>query len=166
MLHPQVLGKSATAFAVAVAGAVGALGCIHHSSSGFPLYTPAIPRLPANEVAHLYGPIATVDGRDVSEHGRSFDLLPGCHIVVTQKQMLDFDNAVSVSGQFPPMTFPFRMKAGHTYVIERPATGAGASTAIVWIEAHDQTANGTKVPVGATDSERVIEACKSWSPGY
>jgi hypothetical protein len=54
MLHPQVSGKSCTAsaFAVATVAAV-AIGCIHHASSGYPLYDPATPRRPSSEVARL-----------------------------------------------------------------------------------------------------------------
>jgi hypothetical protein len=162
MLHPQVSGKSAKASAVAAATV--ALGCLHHQTGGYPLYDPATPRRAANEVARLFGPIASVDGRDVSDLGRSFELLPGCHVVVTKKQMLEFDNAAAVSGQFPPMTYPFRMRAAHTYVIERPATGIGGDKALAWIEAYDAAGDGTKVPVGATSSERVIDDCRAWSP--
>jgi hypothetical protein len=162
MLNPQVTGKSATAFASAVATV--ALGCIHHQTGGYPLYEPASPRRPTADVARLFGPIASVDGRDVSGLGRSFELLPGCHVVVTQKQMLEFDNAASVSGQFPPRTYLFWMKAAHTYVIERPTTGIGGARAITWIEAYDAAPSGRRFPVGATNNERAIDDCRASRP--
>jgi len=158
MLNPQVTGKSASAVATV------ALGCIHHQTGGYPLYEPASPRRPTADVARLFGPIASVDGRDVSGLGRSFELLPGCHVVVTQKQMLEFDNAASVSGQFPPRTYLFWMKAAHTYVIERPTTGIGGARAITWIEAYDAAPSGRRFPVGATNNERAIDDCRASRP--
>jgi len=36
--------------------------------------------------------VLAVDGKDVSAHGRSFDLLPGCHIVVTPSKSGTMDS--------------------------------------------------------------------------
>jgi hypothetical protein len=55
--------------------------CIVRGGQPLALYpNPESPRPPA-EVARLFGPIAAIDGQDVSRQGKSFALLPGCHIV-------------------------------------------------------------------------------------
>jgi hypothetical protein len=163
MLHPQVSGKSRTASAFAVATV--ALGCLHHSAGSYPLYDPAAPRRPSTEVARLVGPIASVDGRDVRDLGRSFELLPGCHIVVTQKQMLDFGQAESLDrALFLPVTFAFQMKPSHAYVIDPPER-VGGSNGVPLIRAHAEAPNGLKATVDPAVSERVIEDCKAGSPG-
>jgi hypothetical protein len=164
MRHPQ-LASPLTSLAVAASGAAAlGLGCIHHQGAGVALYEPAAPRRPPADVARLLGPIASVDGRDVRALGRSFELEPGCHVVVTLTQMLEFDNAAAVSGQFPPMTYAFRMKAAHAYVIEHPTTGVGGNRAITWLDAREEGPDGHKLPLGPTTSDRIIEACKAWSP--
>jgi hypothetical protein len=163
MRHPQLACAAVASLAVAASGAA-ATRCIHHQNAGFALYEPATPRRPPAEVARLYGPVASVDGRDVSALGRSFELEPGCHVVVTLKEMLEFDNAASVSGQFPPMTYAFRMRAAHAYVIEHPTSTVGGNQAITWLDAHEEAPDGQKLPLGPTTSDRVVEACKAWSP--
>lgn len=64
--------------------AVTILGCIAGEGRGYPLYptTDAGPMAPSR-VARLAGYVRFVDGVDVSEHGTTFELLPGCHLVGT-----------------------------------------------------------------------------------
>ena len=146
------------------AAAATGLGCIHHQSAGFALYEPATPRRPSAEVARLLGPIASVDGREVSAHGRSFELEPGCHVVVTRKQMFDFRRPDLVDEQFLPATFAFRMKPAHAYVVEAPER-IGGETGVAVLQAHEEAPDGTKTPLGPTFNTQMIDGCKAWSPG-
>ncbi len=64
---------------------VGAAGCASRIDlPGYPLYPVGERRLTVDEVARLYGPIAWVDERDVSQLGDALDILPGCHRVLTR----------------------------------------------------------------------------------
>jgi hypothetical protein len=98
------------------------------NAPGYPLYPSSATPPPPDEVARLYGPITSVDGRDVSALGGAFELLPGCHTVVTEGQPLDSTTYTAVSGRRPPgKYFVLPMRPGHSYYIKQ-VSSADVST--------------------------------------
>jgi hypothetical protein len=102
-------------------------GCITHTAANaYPLYPdPETPRS-NDEIGILNGPIAVVDGRDVSDHGRTFALAPGCHSF----RLLAKDGNGKANGAYiitlPQQTVTFWVRPRHFYAIDiklRPATG-------------------------------------------
>jgi hypothetical protein len=160
MRHPHLWPLTV----VATGAATVALGCIHHQTAAVPLYDPAAPSRSAQPVARLYGPIASVDGRDVQSLGGPFDLPPGCHVVVTRKQMLDLSQPDAVPLQFSPVTFALRMKPAHAYVIEPPERKGGQAGAPV-MAAHEEAPDGTRTRIGPTESDQIIAGCRDSDPG-
>jgi hypothetical protein len=79
------------------------VACGQSAGAGYPLYKPETPRRPAAQIAHLRGPLAKVDDRDVSALGQAFDVEPGCHVL-------------EVTGQ--RSVFATTMTAGHVYLVE------------------------------------------------
>jgi hypothetical protein len=108
-------------------------GCMTRSATrGFPLYSNPGEPLARNKVATLattlpvgVAPgdgatsfIKTVDGRDVLTLDSYFEVLPGCHVVTTDSQLM----FGSTRGGWrrrpvPPRSFIFDMKAGSAYFV-------------------------------------------------
>jgi hypothetical protein len=89
---------------------ISAAGC--HSRPAYPLYDSARP--PAR-AARLSGPVAKVDDRDLSGLGETFDLEPGCHVLVLRQDAMPHGA--------PSAVFGMMMSAGSVYAIVRePAT--------------------------------------------
>lgn len=154
--------------AIAAALSGGAACLVHGAAPAYALYQP--PRLESNQVALLLGSIATVDDKDVSAHGSTFELLPGCHIITTQTKLLAFDsNGVStpqgsVTGTLPRLVYAIEMGPGHTYVIERQIQTVGGNGADVQITARDVAADGQSVELLATRSLNALAACRARFP--
>jgi hypothetical protein len=118
------------------------VGCAPNvNAPGYALYPPSAAPAP-DEIARLYGPIASVDGRDVRALGGAFELLPGCHTVRTQGQPLESTNYNSVSGGRPPgRFFVLPMLPGHAYFIKQVSstdvTAVSAITVTTFVEEFD-----------------------------
>jgi hypothetical protein len=157
---------SPAAKAGAILAVLLAPACIVRAGQPHPLYpNPDVARPPA-EIARLFGPIAAVDGQDVSRLGKSFALLPGCHIV----RLADKVGEISTSngGGFVGSTgaiFALRMKASHAYEIEiqlQQMTGpVGQMTIRAWERSADGTTNS---PIGPATSSADIDDCRKWIP--
>src|SRR4051812_9383740 len=123
-------------------------GCITSGGKPYPLY-PGEPR-PNAEVARLVGPIGAVDGQDVSGHGKSFALLPDCHVVKLAAKTGEI-NSLGSGGyvvNLPPAVYAFRMQAQHSYEIEvQVEAGGGPTGGRVTIRAWDRDANGAALEV-------------------
>jgi hypothetical protein len=149
--------------AVAIA-AGGALACVHLGGKPYPLYpNPEVARAPA-ELATLQGPIARVDGAEVSPHGKTFTLLPGCHVVALQNAIGAGGEGGAWSAHLPPMTYAFRMKAAHSYVIEVLMQDSSGPVGSLEIKAVDRGPSGSARQVPLENSAD-IETCRRWSPG-
>jgi hypothetical protein len=139
-------------------------GCI--TSGGKPhLLYPGEPR-PPGEVARLFGPIGTVDGQDVAKYGKSFALLPGCHVVKLAAKTGEI-NTLGNGGyvvNLPPAVYVFPMQAQHSYEIQVQLEGGGSPTGRVVIRAWDRDANGAGLEVSPADSSAEIEACANPTP--
>lgn len=108
------------------------IGCSTGTAAvrGYPLYASPGAPLASNQVATLgttlplgFAPgggassfIKTVDGRDVSTFDSYFELLPGCHVVSTDSQLI-FSNTGRTWRRWPLATrfFILEMKAGYAY---------------------------------------------------
>lgn len=91
------------------------------SQRGVPLYPGSGQQRALEEVALLNGDVQLIDGKNVSDLGKWFELLPGCHVVTTPPEARarvesSASGVVPTNGQF---TYAMNMKPGHRYVIER-----------------------------------------------
>lgn len=130
--------------------------CVGRETRGVPLYPG--PARGADEVAGLIGDIDTVDGRDVSSSERSFEVLPGCHVVTTRARVAQ---GWTVAGIPPRWTFVIQVQAGHGYVLEY--TGRSGTSAM---NALEKDARGQIVASLAPTSDRaLIERCRAKAQG-
>jgi hypothetical protein len=130
-----------------------------------PLYPDPGHRRAAGEVATLHGPIATVDGQDVSAKGTDFALLPGCHLVVLLERVGEASSAGTGawSANLPHMLYAFRMRAGYSYVIDYQTDFGSGTTGRLLITAREQDPQGgtsTVAPAEPSD----LEDCQRWKP--
>ena len=138
------------------------------SGGGHPrqLY-PGDPRPPA-EVARLFGPIGTIDGQDVSRLGKSFALLPGCHLVQPPSKVAEVDRTGpnSYVASVPSnLTYAFKMLPLHTYEIEvRPADNPAHTSIDAAVQAWDRDDQGGSTAVAPIASTAEIDACQAWRP--
>ena len=125
------------------------------------------PRPPA-EVARLVGPIGTVDGQDVSGLGKSFALLPGCHVVQPPSKVAEIDRTGpnSYVASVPSnITYAFRMLPRHSYEIEvRPADNPAHTSIDAAVQAWDRDEQGRSTAVAPIASTAEIDACQAWKP--
>jgi hypothetical protein len=75
--------------------------------------------LRAEEVSKLSGYVAFVDGEDASKLGKSFELLPGCHAVVTPTRWGAHSpgGEMDITATTGRWAFVLPMRAGHRYEI-------------------------------------------------
>jgi hypothetical protein len=131
-----------------------------------PLYpNAAATRLPSAQVALVSGPIAKIDDKDLENQAGGFELLPGCHLVELQRQLVDDSYALTGgtywSGQFPKTVYAIRMKAGARYVIRRDIVSDGQVGRVV-LSAQEQAPNGMTVDLAPVQSVEEVKACQEW----
>lgn len=146
---------------------------------GTPLYPAPNGPLPAGQVARLRvvmpggvtpgagasSFIRTVDGREVGE-GTVFELLPGCHVVETQRYVVVSNPNTSFQALLPTLVFPFRMTAGHEYDVVVVMTEPMGSTAQLMVSAQSRNpATGQTTDVRPATGEADLAACRDWKPG-
>jgi len=153
-------------------------GCMANRAAqrGYPLYAGA---LPPDQVARLQvvvpggavpgsgatSFIKTVDGRDVSTLDSLFELLPGCHLVSTERSLLVGNGNVTVRGDLGPRVFPFRMKAGYEYaVVVEFGSFIGSSVRVSISGVERDPAGKQTETVPAATSLADLSACKAWHP--
>jgi hypothetical protein len=158
---------SAVSFRVAALAALvgGAAGCIQHETApAFALYPG--PRLEHDQVALLIGPVASVDGSPVPQDGKTFELLPRCHVVTTQTKLLAYDNSTAtnpqgeVTGTVPRQTYAFDMRAGHSYVLERQVQEVGGNSVNVTLSARDVDPAGHSTNLSPARTLEELAACR------
>jgi hypothetical protein len=129
-------------FAPAIASL--ALGCLASPSRGYPLYPSSDGARPSeSQVAELDGYVRFVDGANVSPHGASFELLPGCHVVGTPSTWGDSTttNTAAVIVTTGKLTFALPMKPGYRYQVKvelGPTSGRNGSAATTAYERDDR----------------------------
>ena len=119
MFHPRPL------ILLLLATAAGS-ACAHFQATPYAIY-PGPARPPA-EVARLNGPIATVDGVDVSRLGSAFQLLPGCHVVVVREKLGEGSAGGAWSATIPRTVYAFQMVAGRSYDVNVHLQSGGSAS--------------------------------------
>ena len=142
------------------------VSCAQRTPRGVPLYSSSAPDRERNNAAVLIGPVTVVDGNNVASLGSVFELLPGCHVVEIGGRAGHVD---SIAGGWvatlPRLTYAFRMRAGHTYMIEvepAPTLGFGP-TGDAEIIATDHDGLGNDSPVPSVQNHDDLEACRQWT---
>ncbi len=111
-----------------------------------PAAVPLYPKIDAGpgpgKVSLLRGPVAIVDGEQVSGKGPAFELLPGCHLVALE---------AGGDAKSPRIIFAFEMRPGYIYTVE-----PGAETA------QEHAPDGSIIRVRRARASDVT-ACRSWA---
>jgi len=119
-------------------------GCLTQEQHAYPLTPDGEPR-PDHEVGVLMGPIAAVDGRDVSSiKGKSFALLPGCHsfrLLATTGHSDNVGDWAVIS--LPQGAFAIRVQAGHSYTFETTMHEPGGPVSTVSMGFADHQRDGS-----------------------
>ena len=145
--------------------------CIVHSDDGggeaHPLYpNPEQARAP-REIARLIGPIGSVDGQDVKGLGKSFALLPGCHVVMLAEKTGQINNG-GIGGYVASlpqhMVWAFRMEAQHAYEIDVQIDRSSGPTGPLVIHAWDRDQQGGAKEVAPIRTTLEVDACRKWTP--
>lgn len=141
--------------------------CGHMGATPRPLYDG--PARSAQEVAVLSGPVARVDGVDVSSRAPSFALLPGCHVVTLQSQIGEGGVSGAWSADIRNPVYAFRMRAGSSYSIDvhllpgNHSVGT-ANVGSVKVVAIEQDSRGKKIAsIEPARTQADIEACHAWA---
>src|SRR6267378_1637265 len=136
-------------------------GCLVSHDRGEPLYPVTDARPKREDVAQLGGYVRMVDNQQVTE-GKSFELLPGCHIVGTPARWGRVDSSSGgVLVDTGHQTFALVMKAGHRYFVGVSVKMMGGSTGSAVVEATEEDPQGRKTTViGTAKSTADIETCK------
>jgi hypothetical protein len=113
----------------------------------------------------LAGYVQYVDGQDVSSHGSHFELMPGCHVVVTPrswgKSEGTFGAVVVPTGH---VAYAMDMRAGHDYLIDVRITefsGPHGSAEIVAYERGPGGSGTAQLTPASTEAE--VKTCLSSS---
>jgi hypothetical protein len=140
--------------------------CLSQSGRGEPLYPRMDPPPKRDEVAQLGGYVRVVDNQQVTE-GKSFELLPGCHIISTPARWGRADaHSGGTMADTGHQTFALVMKPGHRYFIDVNLKMMGGSTGTVVLEAREEDPSGKRTQVfGPAHSIADIENCKQAGSG-
>lgn len=120
-------------------------------------------KVPVSQLARLKGPIASVDGEDVSTHGDLFVLPAGCHVVTTVSEWSDNDGQMGVTVHLRPSSYAMAMRPGHHYVVRFFAGTSNAVTASFSMSAVEEDANGDVVRKLEPASPAELAACRAGS---
>jgi hypothetical protein len=130
-----------------------------------PVYSGDPPR--PEDVVRLFGPLAFVDGDDVSPFHEGVGLRPGCHRLTTRSDTVDamaYGSApaqVSRAGRGGAATFFVAMKPGHTYVVERRVLHDGSPRLRIALSVEDLDHTGAHLQTLYPSSDYDLERCKA-----
>lgn len=158
--------RIASTLAMVVTLTIAVATCRHFQYEAHPLYE-GEPR-PTADVAKLSGPVAKVDGMDVSHLGSLFALLPGCHVVELPTTLGQGTSTGAWSATIGHVSYAFAMKPGHLYVIEThtlPGNAASVGNAVVGgvkVTAVERDSDGNLVAKLAQVRSRAdVEKCRT-----
>jgi hypothetical protein len=158
--------RIASTFALAAVLTIAFATCRHFQYDAHPLYEGEV--RPTAEVAKLSGPIAKVDGVDVSHLGSLFALLPGCHIVELPTQLGEGTGSGAWSASIGHVSYAFAMKAGRLYVIDTElqsgssASVGNASVGGVKVTAAERDADGKLIAkLSPIHKKGDVESCRA-----
>ncbi len=138
--------------------------CITQSEPAYPLYADSHPPWPKGEVARLMGYVQYVDGYDVSELGKVFDLAPGCHVVGTpEKYGRGDDSGGATMVTTGTVGFAIMMKKGHDYVFE---VRLDETSMMAYLVAMERGPDGTTLrALQPAQSNAELNGCLAQGPG-
>ena len=99
--------------------------------------------------------------------GKSFALLPGCHIVrlVEKVGAIDTSSSSGYVGTIGGVIFALRMKASFAYEIEVGFFDTTGPTGQLTIRAWERAADGSSATQsGPRDRRPTIDDCRKWRP--
>jgi hypothetical protein len=141
--------------------ALSAFGCASGPPPpGYPLYSNGGARRPQSEVASVYGPIQSIDGQDVSQHGSAFDLLPGCHIVALATDVVEHTHEIEIRGTARPVVFALAMKPGHRYFLRRELVQTAGNYGLLIDGKEEDPAGNVIGEYGPATDPQQLEACQ------
>ena len=153
--------------AIGTFSALALTGCLVPHGRGEPLYAVSGERPAPERVAQLDGYVKMVDGNPV-EQDKSFELLPGCHVVETPARWGNGTSSGGVLVDTGNRRFAIPMKAGHRYHVDVSVKMMGGSTGSAAVEAFEQDPKGNKTIVygpgiyaATTEECRVVESKSS-----
>jgi hypothetical protein len=130
-------------------------------SRGTALYPVSERRLPPERVATLSGHVGQVDGRDVSSLTAPFELLPGCHVVLTPSRWGSVGTSGTMTAQTGVLPFALPMLAGHFYTVEVRAQLDTTIAGKMEVRAIEVDASGQQTRVFAVSRDPAeLEACR------
>jgi hypothetical protein len=145
-----------------VAVAISGTGCSTTAERGYPLYEPQQPLRPPEQVARLFGPLAKIDDRDVTELGRAFDLAPGCHVLEVRHDFLEVDTAGAARpAEEQRYVFGAMMTAGYAYSIERTSGATNDTAARFRIGLRETAPDGTVTNWAPTNPTHAAAKCQA-----
>ena len=144
---------------------VGAIACARLGEDRpYPLYETGPTRPMPAQLATLHGPIAAVDGQKVTGKGKTFALLPGCHIVTLQRNVGAADSNANGAwaGTLPPLAVAFKMRPAHTYLVNVRFEETSGPYGHMRIDARERDPQGQTSPVPWIRSNADIDECRRW----
>jgi hypothetical protein len=120
------------------------VGCLGDPARGYPLYT-RTEELPAvADVARLSGYVQSVDGRDVSSVRPPFELLPGCHVILTPSHWGSFasDKASGITATTGAVNFVLPMKPGSSYSVKVETAEVSGPVGEISLRTYERDAKG------------------------
>jgi len=154
--------RRAARLAPALLALLGGASC-GTQSVGYPLYAKVGAGPGPDKVATLYGPIQTVDDQNVAARGRTFELLPGCHVVTLQRSIGEGSASGAWAANLPRLVVAFEMKPAHRYVISSTSPDASAPVGRIVLTASEKAPDGTVVRVPFARSAEDVRNCRNWA---
>ena len=141
--------------------------CIAATPRGYPLYPTGGSITDPSQVSRLVGYVRYVDGDDVSDHGASFELLPGCHFVETPTKWGSLGDNGGVVATTGKATFALPMKGGYQYAVVVEVESTAGPTGAVRVRAYEHDPGGavtrTFTPVSSQEEIRRCRALEAES---
>jgi hypothetical protein len=138
-----------------------ATGCVGGNTRGKALFPESGPTRAENEVARLTGEIGSVDGRDVSGEGQSFELLPGCHVVTTRTSWGKFEYGEGLYGNMPQQSFAISMQANRTYEFQYELVNRTGSGGTMVLHVRERDANARVIAELLAASADELAQCRA-----
>jgi hypothetical protein len=146
---------------IALAAFALAASCLTGRTRGYALYPATYPPPQPDETAMLAGYVEIVDGQDVSDHGSTFELLPGCHLVGTPTAWGSFTNAGGVAVKTGHLTFALPMKPARQYIVAIRTAQLTGPTGSAVVEATEKDLKGNTIQVVLpARSQTDVDACR------
>ncbi|HMF40463.1 MAG TPA: hypothetical protein VKQ32_07205 [Polyangia bacterium] len=147
--------------AISLAACLG--GACGSQSTAYPLYAKVGAGPGPEKVATLYGPVQTVDDQNVAAKGRTFELLPGCHVVTLQRNIGEGSATGAWAANLPRLVVAFEMKPAHRYIISSTSPDSSAPVGRIVLTATEKAPDGNVVRVPFARSDEDIRNCRNWA---